>query len=366
MKFVIPVSSHDRHRLPDFVSIIEKFGGLENHEIVIIPQPSCIPDAHGACSRLSKITKASVIPMDHQPVPGWPKSCNAQFQFAAFEMAKERTGVAWFWMELDAIPIRAGWANSLAVEYAASGASFLGNIVPTQFVKDDGSFYTIDGDNVMLGVAVYHQSLGRTDCLIKDLGWIEEPWDIFMRGDFRRFGMANSTVICDMWNTQNYRIEGDFIVCDPAPRDGANLPKKRGGPIPKSACIVHGCKDGSLERLILGADEPKALVIPQSTETKTTSTASSVVIQGSGWGSMMDEVEIPPLEIQSTPVVMPEQYEDKKPEGLKVHVKKLLRKGSLRLGNLSKETGIPPADLKCQLEGLGFIVTNPGWIKAGK
>lgn len=351
MKFVIPVSSFDKAKLPDFVSIIEKFGGLENHEIIIIPQPSCIPDAHAACARLSKITKASVVPMDHQPVPGWPKSCNAQFQFAAFEIAKSRTGVAWFWMELDAIPIKEGWANALAVEYAASGSSFLGNIVPTQFIKDDGTFFTIDGDNVMLGVAVYHEALGRTDCLIKDLGWIEEPWDIFMRGDFKRFGAANSNVICDMWNTQNYRIEGGVMMCDPAPRDGVNVPRKRGGPIPKSACIVHGCKDGSLERLILGPQESEPLVI-KAEETSTTSKAPVTIVQ-SGWNGMIEEDEIQP--------VMQSHRSD-----MTSMIKKRLDGGSLRIGQLSKELKMDKLELKTKLQELGFQVTNPGWIQLGK
>lgn len=81
---------------------------------------------------------------------------------------------------------------------------------------------------------------------------------------------------------------------------------------------------------------------------------------------MIGEVEIPVIEIQSNPVVILDQPEEKKPEGLKVHVKKLLKKGSVRLGNLAKEMNIPPAELRYQLEGLGFTVSNPGWIKAGK
>lgn len=359
MNICIPISIHDRHMLPDFIAMLEMFGGLESHEIFIIPQIPCVPEAHEACARLSKITRASVIPMEKQVAPGWPKSCNVQFQFAAFQMAKSFTGTPWFWMELDVSPCRTGWANALAMEYVAKGCRFLGSLVPTQFVKD-GGFYTLPGEETMLGVAVYHQALGRTDCLIKDLWWIDEPWDLFMRGDFKNFGWANSEVICDMWNTQNYRMEGDNIVCETAPRDGMPIPRPRGGAVPKSAYLIHGCKDGSLPRLILGNTFTTPLgdpiLIPPAT-TSTISTAQTIIAQPDGWDNMGESIET---------FIEPVKHEDKKPEGLKVHVKKLLRKGSLRLGNLSKETGIPPADLKCQLEGLGFIVTNPGWIKAGK
>ncbi len=362
MNLCIPVSIFDKHMLPDFIAMLEKFGGLEAHEVFIIPQIPCVPEAHEACSRLSKFTRASVIPMEKQVAPGWPKSCNVQFQFAAFQMAKSFTGVPWFWMELDVAPTRTGWANALAMEYVAKGCSFLGNLVPTQFVKE-GGFYTLPGEETMLGVAVYHQGLGRTDCLIKDLWWIDEPWDLFMRGDFKNFGWANSEVICDMWNTCNYRMEGDNIVCDTAPRDGMPIPRPRGGPVPKSAYLVHGCKDGSLARLILGNTVVKPIgeniVIPVASETATMSIGQTIIHQPDGWDSMGEEFE-PVIEAPA------KQPDDKKPEGLKVHVKKLLRKGSVRLGNLAKEVNIPPAELRYQLEGLGFTVSNPGWIKAGK
>jgi hypothetical protein len=64
--------------------------------------------------------------------------------------------------------------------------------------------------------------------------------------------------------THNYRREGDMIVCDDKDMpDGISY----NGPIPPEAVVVHGCKDGSLSRLLVSptpeANPPDAVKRPR-------------------------------------------------------------------------------------------------------
>ena len=352
MRITIPISSADVHLLPEFLLVLEKFGGLQGHRITIIPQQSQMPQAHDACARLSKICKSvEVIGMGVDlPPNNWPVSCNQQFFFACQQMPQ--LGMPWFWMELDALPIKEGWAGELAGEYNAAGKAFLGNINPAT--------------EMMMGVAVYHPNT-RNESLVNDLQRsCDLPFDEYLKWAFKLNGYANSEILCDMWNTVNYRMEGGNMVCDPGP-DREMPSRKRGGIVPATAYVVHGCKDGSLPRLLLGEAVPASgneVVSPvievKQPETITPSYSKPVdvvkflCVADAWWHSL-------PLEDREL-IMMNKDNEDSENSWLMSE----LATRKIRFSEFAKRFRITNEAAKKKLLKEGFTITGPGWVNAPK
>ena len=54
----------------------------------------------------------------------------------------------------------------------------------------------------------------------------------------------------DAWNTHRYELIKGIYIGEAAPSEF--VARARGGPVNTKACIVHGVKDGSLGRLLMG------------------------------------------------------------------------------------------------------------------
>jgi hypothetical protein len=177
------------------------------------------------------------------------------------------------WLEPDACPIKAGWDVTLRNEYHAAGKPYFGYTRPTAWRDAEGNLTPIEGDNMLLGVAIYPPNMHKDKelaPLLNDLSLPDPvshppvPWDIYLRWAFFRKGVHGAYVIYDRWRTCNYvRGEFDEIICEPMPEEKHAV----GGTIPDEAVIVHGCKDGSLHRLVIGekAVWPKVIQGPEGT-----------------------------------------------------------------------------------------------------
>jgi hypothetical protein len=104
---------------------------------------------------------------------------------------------------------------------------------------------------MMMGCGIYtHQitQIKNWDVLVKGflIGTNTEPFDVFMRGWMRQAGWSETNLIGDRWNTQNYR---DGLICDPGPTEFKSRDHSKTDV--SGACVIHGCKDGSLARLVL-------------------------------------------------------------------------------------------------------------------
>ena len=168
----------------------------------------------------------------------------------------------------------------------------------------------------------------------------EQPFDVYLRGSLRRIGMANTELISDQWNTNNYRRTEDGIVCDARPFH--RLVRDRGGIVSPKAVLIHGCKDDSLDELIFPEREcsPRISATPQ------------VAPLGEKSGGIVTSI---PAEVVASG----------EPSGLKELVEARLAKGSLRLNVLATELKMDQKKLEQQLVQAGFKVTKPaGWLKA--
>ena len=266
MKIVIPISKSDAVTLPLACEVLLHHGQIPGHEIVLMPTPSCHSDAMDAAQKLRGIcTDVTVVQTTADFINGWPRASNNHWHFAVDYLDRIiGNRLPWLWMELDAVPMCKGWAQILYDAYCVADKPFFGFTKDTQFVSDARPEpYTKPGDTFLLGVAIYPPGLSQDQMikpLFNNMGLIDvnsspgDPFDVYMRGVFNIRGVHSATQIVDRWRTVNYRREGGQIVCDPL----ANERFARAGSIPPEAVLVHGCKDGSLQRLVIGgAEKPK-------------------------------------------------------------------------------------------------------------
>lgn len=260
MKIAIPVSAHDKHLVPDLTECLLKMGGLEEHPVIFFPTPSAKEVAYAAAEKLGAQTH--VLEQDFEG--GAPVACNNHFAAVVYALGAMGNTEPFFWMEADCIPTAPRWPDALQNEYRMLGQPFMGTVVDTPF-NDDGRLGYREGDQMMMGCGVYPANMERDERikpLILDLAkpsWMNprEPFDVYLRWVIKVIGRSHSNLICDMWATENYEVE----VCEKdilgrihcqSVDHGERVVRERSGLIPKQAVLVHGCKDGSLAKLVLG------------------------------------------------------------------------------------------------------------------
>lgn len=342
MRIVIPISSHDQSMVGEMASILEGVGGLENHVVTIIPQLSQTHIAKELCSRLLLISKNATVeamPVD-LPADNWPRSPNNQFQFSAYKML-ELEQMPWLWMELDAKPLKREWADRIEVAYHTSRKPYMGNIVPTPFRTDQGVFIEQPGDMMMMGVGVYHPMLARQSGLIRDLRidatGAEFPWNTYMRWELHNLGWSDTNLIADMVGTGKYRRDNlGGIQCDHVPGKFPRRP--RGGVVADQAVLVHGCKDGTLEKLICEGFKKQDVEQDAATITISSATVAEPVF--------IDLDEVPTSSVPTR-------------EG----VVQMLEAKKHRFGEIASIYGMTQEAMKAWLATNGFKIGAGGWVK---
>lgn len=386
MRVVIPVSYHDQSALPDFITILLKFGGLARHHITFVPQLSQTQAAKVACARvLPFAANATVLAMDHDlPLNNMPQSPNAQFAFAARNVAAMPEQLMWLWMELDAFPRKENWLDELESAVIRAGTPFYGNIVPTPFRTEQGAWVTQPQDMMMMGVGVYHPQTANMMGLVNDLriGPTGAPWawGVYLRQTMMGIGWTDTKLISDMNGTCNYRMEGDTLVCDTAPSDPPRRP--RFGPVNPEAVLIHGCKDGSLARLLLGEiamDDHSVHLskhLQMETETGTVGPVGEAGEVGPDDSSLAgppndDWVGTKPGDLGIEDVGVGTEPGEPGPSGtpdeeIIAWLKAQLKAGGLRLKSFNDQWNMGNEMSKFWLSENGFTVVGPGWIKKAK
>lgn len=256
MNIAIPVSAHDKHLLPQFVKVLQHFGGLEDTPVCFFATPSAKLEAHEAAAALNATVHTFEVDFAH----GWPVASGMQFAATVFTLPRIGWQGPWLWMELDMLPVRKGWLQALRNGYAICGKPFMGNVVPTAWTEN-GKLVVKEDDLMMMGCGVYPANMHADEWfrpLLADLVKApprnpNTPFDFYLRHPMRYAGIANTGLIADMWQTCEYKRTSKGITCQPVKLDKPR--RERGGLVPSEAVIVHGCKDGTLAELLLGAAE---------------------------------------------------------------------------------------------------------------
>jgi hypothetical protein len=357
MKVVIPVSHSDSRDLPPLVNILLKHGHIGQHSILLVPTPSCAELAHNEAVRLRTIcekVEVAVTPVEY--AGGWPVAPNNHWHWTVTYLDGHRNRDPWIWLEVDAVPLAAGWVNQIEEDYRRRGKPFYGFVKPLKFFKTGSEeVYHKPGEDMLMGVAVYPPGISadiHIAPLFNNLGARgrsaqKQPFDMYLRWVFKHRGVYHSPLIQDLWRTENYRHQGSAIVCDPL--NGEKF--ARGGTVSPEALLVHGVKDGSLQRLMLGEVE-RGIVKLLEDEVKPGSSAEL---------AKANEILRAVVQPAAAPVV------ETAPTASPVSpdaVLAFISAKSVRFSDVRKEfPGIAVQPLVELIQGLGYHLVTGNWVK---
>jgi hypothetical protein len=330
MKIIIPIGPKDADNLNLLVQTIVLLGEVKQ-PILIVTVPSMLAQATDAQEKLLTVCPSvELVDTGNEFPDGWFMGPNRMFHWVGTHLHLEANRHSWLWLEPDCCPMRPGWADALEQEYRDAKKPFMGFVRPQKHKDEKGIIYFKAGDNMMLGVAVYSpQMLNDADMvpLFNNLGISAKPahpkypWDIYLRWRFFKRGVHDTSLIHDKWRTLNYRREGGKVTCDPDPE--APMGVASGGALPDAAVLVHGCKDGTLQRL----------VIAESTFQTTQTLYADLVGPTDKAIKVISAVQ------------------DIRSEGVKP-----------RVGDIAKRAGLSAADTKPILDQLGHVIGTAGWV----
>lgn len=252
MKIALPVSQSDASRLPLLVDVLLHHGNLGNHNITLYPTAAVATAAEEAAARLRTVCYDVTVHTLANFEGGWPKAPNAHWASVATHLHHSLNQHPWLWLEVDAVPMDAQWANKLQQEYNACGKPLLGPVRQTVYRREDGEVYHIEGDNMMLGVAVYPNwllNVQELKPLMRDFIKLpdqspDQPFDVYLRWVFSRLGWAHTNAIGHEWRTTDYSMTISGLKC-------SNKDELEHLVNVEGKLIIHGCKDDSLYNLIL-------------------------------------------------------------------------------------------------------------------
>lgn len=245
MLLVIPVSKADAHLANDLVSLMKLLGPYSHHDLLVIGAHEVSGDVNRVREALAPMFKSSSAHLFMCPVEGWPQGPNHYFRAAVSHIFERSTlNQPWYWFELDNTPLKPGWLDALQTEYNLSQAVYMGAKQATFYSDADGKL-VINGYH-MCGTAIYpkdftdRSSLWRFENGVAFDVWIQ--WEVLPQ-------LHDTPLMQHNWKTIRYRRENGVIVSDNFDMPHPDLHTNK--PITEQAVVCHGCKDGSLVKLLL-------------------------------------------------------------------------------------------------------------------
>jgi hypothetical protein len=340
MLIVIPVGPADAANLHLLTQAITRLGVVET-PVLIVSVPSLQTEAEETAAKLG----ATVAITSDEFANGWPVGPDRMFIWTIRHLAEIGNDQPWLWLEPDACPVKEGWDVFLSNAYAEAKKPYFGFVRPTAWRDAEGNLTPKEGDNMLLGVAIYPPDMHMDRELLPLLNDLslpkpahpDSPWDIYLRWHMFRRGVHSTTLIYDRWRTCNYtRGEFDEILCEPVAGERGAV----GGAIPDEAVLVHGCKDGSLHRLVIG--------------TEGLTTEKAVVVLDPSFGK--DKTVVSVHRVSDLPKLVPSTKEQRVLEALN-------KMDQPRLGAVADMSKVDKDTLKKILPTLGYEIIAAGWIR---
>jgi len=264
MLIVLPVSVSDRHLIPSFLASVQRAGNIKNHDVVVLTTPSAAIEAGQLAGEMSNFASSSkVVQLKAELFHGWPFAPNAHFCEAVNWVAENKIQSHWYWMELDCTALKPGWADALDQEYRESRKMFMGAVVPTIKIRRPNTPQAepFQQGTHMVGTGIYppimpHWCIGWRTSKMRpngpnDIQDEDTPFDVTMGYETMQ-SLHDTKLIQHQFRTVNYHMDGDYIVGeDQAPLLGVSFT----GRVSEDAVVHHGCKDGSLSKLLCSMDE---------------------------------------------------------------------------------------------------------------
>lgn len=240
MLIVLPICRHDLHLSFDLLDAIKKLDGksLKRHEVLLLCRPSSESAMIALVEEYDKLfggISFEVLP-DEGP-EGWPDGANDMFiQVSKIVQGflKENKG-HWLWVDPDCVPTCSEWVDAIDMQIRASGKHYMGCVIDT---GDDGRH--MNGGCLVL-------PWNASSELNADTMQRQEAWDFQARKTILSHG-ESTELIQSLYRSTSFRKEGDLTLCDcpPETNNTVNVTRQLG----KNTVILHGCKDGSLKRLL--------------------------------------------------------------------------------------------------------------------
>lgn len=361
MRILIPTSLADVHLLPDFVELYCRLGGTPNQSVYLFPTSEVLTEARAASVRMAPFAKSlQVIPWEMDNKHPWPAAGNFMFQHCVAEMEARGDSEPFYYMELDNTPLEPGWGDKLANGYTLSGCKWMGTTVPMRQKLPNGQIVVDEQDHFMIGTGIYPQNFTKLCEGMYKFAKFDAPWDMTIRFYTRR-SLHNTKLIQHRWRTQNYRAEGDQIICDNAPNDHGT---DNAGPVSPDAVVIHGCKDGSLARLIIS--RLGEVVIPEAPAPQQTSTpkqAEPGEVKPDLTGVHYDEADFRTFATrasQNKEFIAVTTDETK----LVMDVLKSIGRAT-RVQEITKQTGLSMVKIRdmAKKDDCPFEISGPGWVR---
>jgi hypothetical protein len=253
MLLVLPVSRADADLASALAAHIVRLGSCEGHELLVVGTQRTKTEAEEVQVTLGGVfDEARLFIPEMECEIGWPQSANYLWRETVKYLAKQGNELPWYWFEADNTPMRKGWLDEVETEYSQAEKPFLGAVQPTRLVDSNTKeFVRLDGEHV-IGTCVYPADFHETSLLWKYVRFDEdervEPFDVYLRHEIRP-QTAVAKTIHNNWRTKSYERGKDGIQGQPIDKHSVC------SPIPISACVVHGCKDGSLIKTLAPEDK---------------------------------------------------------------------------------------------------------------
>ena len=123
---VIPFFGGDVRHAQDLLVWIGQLGFCKNHDCVLVADKETPWQDGREAFRLAKVVFNNVsFITNRESVKGWISGSNSLFRAAAEYCA----GRVFFWLEPDAVPLRAGWLVEIENHYRNCGKPFMGTLV---------------------------------------------------------------------------------------------------------------------------------------------------------------------------------------------------------------------------------------------
>lgn len=362
MLLIIPISHADNELVALQADVLVKLGPYAGHHVTLIPTDSVpIAEAQAVKAKLEKVFDSVVVYPVVTKAKVWAAGPNEIFQHAAaYAVGRE---MPWWMFEGDLTPLRAGWLTACHDEYQSSGKAYWGRVVPTRVTKklQDGTVNHTTAGEHMVGCAIYHPEFATKSLKLPNLnrrmvwarGTAIEPFDIALRDELVPWA-CRTELLQHNFKTANYRQDGDRIICDNLEGNPEHLSHAK--PVDPRAVVVHGCKDGSLARLILGG-----VTVSKSVPVHSASSGAAA----SGGNDAIPSSSTAP-EVHGKEPATANGEAKTAPSFLAFKIQKLLADGTnRRVKQAAKDLDLTEEVLRATVAEptSGLRIVPPGWVK---
>jgi hypothetical protein len=256
MIIVVPVSITDKEVSKGFLKAFKLFKSYKNHDLLVVARPR---DKAFAVQIFNELVedcefKGTLLHVfENDGVLGWPRGCNHYWAETVKFLHSVGNMKPWLWMEMDMVPLKFNWVDSLEAEYQEAGMPFMGNVGDTTTVTSEQEVIAIAKH--LVGAAIYPPNIDQYSTLWKHAQYVAVAWDVLCQNEFVPYS-HNTQLIQHVYRTEKYKKHVDQVTSKVSVRGSTSGHELRGDLWCKNidfktAVLVHGCTDNSLSKIVV-------------------------------------------------------------------------------------------------------------------